>query len=179
MFVNYDPSGEYPQAPIIGGQFDKPNDRHVPIPGMASFAVANEILDALEDRRDIERYYEVTAPGVLTRKDDEAINAIVREKARHAKIAAASAEAKRRRDAVVPVSDVRDLLALTARAVAKVRREAQGRSNAGEVASLDQLEAMANAIDAIDSARDTIHAEIGASNDPSSYDVVGSQHWPI
>lgn len=100
---------------------------------------------------------------------------------REQKIEEAHAEASRRRNLVLAslgTATLADFLSLTARAVASVRREAKGRPNAGEAARLDQLEALADEIEAIDSARDTIVAEIRNSPDPESYDVTHSPHWP-
>ncbi len=73
---------------------------------------------------------------------------------------------------------LRNMLALLATATAKLRRETKGQGKPGESDVLDQLESQADAIEAIDDARDTIIAEIEVAADPAAYDVPNSPHWP-
>ena len=101
--------------------------------------------------------------------------------ARGQKAEEAIAEASRRRqvvlDAVTP-GGLADYVSLMGRALAGVRREAKGRADANEIARLNALESLAGQVEAIDTARDTIIAEIEQHGDPASYDVPGSPHWP-
>jgi len=97
------------------------------------------------------------------------------------KVTEAFDEASRRRQAVldaVTPGGLADYVSLMGRALAGVRREAKGRADPDEIARLNALEALADQIEAIDTARDTIISEIRQHPDPASYDVPGSPHWP-
>ena len=179
MWIVYDPAAAYPQAPrpgegvvIRGG--------HTPPSGMASFE-----FDAQGLRNDdVIREYRVTAPGILTRKDQEDIDAEEAERIRPVRVQEAHTEASRRRNILLgsPSDDsdtaLRNFLSLTARATGKVRREAKGRGKPGEAAVLDQLESLTDGLEQIDAARDSIISEIQASSDPASIDIRNHPSWP-
>lgn len=73
---------------------------------------------------------------------------------------------------------LRNFMSLTARSVAKVRREGKGQGRPGEDTELNQLETLADGLELIDAAADTIKAEIDASPTPSTIDITNSPHWP-
>lgn len=181
MWITYDPNGAFPQVPQPGIGIES-GGQHNPPAGLASFEVNIADLEFAGGGDEVAAFYEVTAPDTLTPKDqaerDEITKAVIVER----KVDQAIAEASRRRLAVVgnlAPGGINDFVALLGRALASVRRDAKGgRPNPGEEARLDALEALADQIDAIDTARDTIIAEIESSPDPASIDVPNSPHWP-
>ena len=141
---------------------------HVPFPGRWYAApVGAESGDSYDP-----------ATGVLTK------HKVPVEEARKSAVQRAQLEASRRRNVLMgsPPEDsdtaLRNFLSLTARATGKVRREAKGNGRPSESAELDQLEALTDGLEAIDTARDSIIAEIQASPDPASIDIRNHPSWP-
>lgn len=93
-------------------------------------------------------------------------------------------EASRRRNLLLgaPPGDadlaLRKFLSLTARSVAKVRRETKGQGRPGETDELNQLETLADGLQLIDRGAENLQADIDASPDPASIDIINSPHWP-
>ena len=118
------------------------------------------------------------ATGVLTKYK------VPVEEARKSAVQQAQTEASRRRNVLMggPPEDsgtaLRNFLSLAARATGKVRREAKGNGRPGESAELDQLEALTDGLEQIDTARDSIIAEIQSSSDPASIDIRNHPGWP-
>ena len=148
-----------------------------------------EITSAAGHRPFPGRWYAAPAGAESGDSYDPATGALTKyappvEDVRRGKVAETHTEASRRRNVLMgsPPDDsdtaLRNFLSLTARATGKVRREAKGRGKPGEAAVLDQLESLTDGLEQIDTARDSIIAEVQASADPASIDIPNHPSWP-
>lgn len=71
-----------------------------------------------------------------------------------------------------------EFLSLQGRAAAMMRRETSGRGKPGESGALDQLEAQADALGAIDAALETVRGKIADDTYMTEADIDGAAEWP-
>jgi len=72
IFISYIPAKGYPQPALFGRGVEHEDGEHTPTAGYASFSVEDKSLAYGAD----DRFYKVTAPGVLTQKSQAKVDKI-------------------------------------------------------------------------------------------------------
>ncbi len=72
IFISYIPAKGYPQSALFGRGVEHEDGTHTPTAGYASFSVEDKTLAYGPD----DRFYKVTAPGVLTQKTQAKVDKI-------------------------------------------------------------------------------------------------------
>jgi len=177
MWIYYLTTGPFPKVPRAGVGIVDAMDRPNPPPGYTALKVDPTVLVHGRRNRDIEEFYRVLDARTLAPRSASEIAQMRAERARPAKIAEARAEGKRRRVELspVPVDEVDFFLADV---MVRQYEVARGRANQQDEAAVESLVSRLKQMRAVKTAEDTIVAEIEASDDPASYDVPNSPHWP-